>query len=127
MAIDKEGRKKIEKLVSECRKLLEAEYGAQFQTFYGIGLDGTVADIETLKHLSDDDLRKAAALREELLHFAGGKEDKKELKTASERLLRELAFTTLNRFAALKLCERRDFLIESISAGYTSRGFELLQ
>jgi hypothetical protein len=125
MAIDKDGRKKIEKLVGDCRKLLENEYGAQFQTLYGIGLDGTISNIDSLGHLSDGERRIAIALREELSHFAAGKTEKKELAQTAERLLRELSFTTLNRFAALKLCERRDFLFESISAGYASRGFEL--
>lgn len=125
MAIGKDDRKKIEKLVGDCRKLLEAEFGAQFQTVYGIGLDGSIAAIGTLGHLSDSERRIALALREELSHFAAGKADKKELALAAERLLRELSFTTLNRFAALKLCERRDFLFESISSGYGSRGFEL--
>jgi hypothetical protein len=125
MAVDKDGRKKIEKFVGECRKLLEAEYGAQFQTIFGIGLDGTIASIETLGHLSNSERRIALALREELDHFASGKSEKKDKAQASERLLRELSFTTLNRFAALKLCERREFLFESISGGYSSRGFEL--
>lgn len=125
MAIGKDDRKKIEKLVGDCRKLLEAEFGAQFQTVYGIGLDGSIAAIGTLGHLSDSERRIALALREELSHFAAGKAEKKELAFAAERLLRELSFTTLNRFAALKLCERRDFLFESISSGYGSRGFEL--
>ncbi len=125
MAIDKDGRKRIEKLVGDCRKLLENEYGAQFQTVFGIGLDGTIAALESLGHLSDGERRIAVALREELSHFASGRSEKKEIAQAAERLLRELSFTTLNRFAALKLCERREFLFESVSAGYVSRGFEL--
>jgi len=125
MAIDKDGRTRIEKLVSDCRKLLEAEYGAQFQTVFGIGLDGTVAALGSLGHLSDSERRIALALREELSHFAARKTEKKEIALAAERLLRELSFTTLNRFAALKLCERREFLFESISSGYASKGFEL--
>jgi len=125
MAIGKDDRKRIEKLVGDCRALLEAEFGAQFQTIYGIGLDGSIADMNTLGHLSDNEQRIALALREELLHYAEGKAEKKALATATEKLLREIAFTTLNRFAALKLCERRDFLFESIGSGYSSRGFDL--
>jgi len=125
MAIDKDGRKKLEKLVGACRKLLEAEYGAQFQTLYGIGLDGVVANVATLGHLSDTQLRTAVALRDELAHFAAGGRDKNAPVQATERLLRELSFTTLNRFAALKMCEQRDFLVQCIGAGYSSRGFEL--
>lgn len=125
MAIGKDDRKKLDKLVGACRKLLEAEYGAQFQTLYGIGLDGAVADIATLGHLSDMELRTAVALRDELAHFAIGASDKKALVQATERLLRELSFTTLNRFAALKMCEQRDFLVQCIGAGYSSSGFEL--
>jgi hypothetical protein len=125
MAIEKADRKNIEKLVVGCRKLLETEFGAQFQMLYGIGLDGIVADIATLGHLSDTELRTARALRDELSHLAAGAYDKKALIQATERLLHELSFTTLNRFAALKMCEQRDFLVQSIGAGYSSKGFEL--
>jgi hypothetical protein len=125
MAIGKDDRRRIEKLVGDCRALLEAEFGAQFQTIFGIGLDGSVADMSTLGHLSDNEQRIALALRQELLHYAEGKAEKKALAAATEKLLREIAFTTLNRFAALKLCERREFLFESIGSGYSSRGFEL--
>jgi hypothetical protein len=125
MPIDKEDRKKIERLVGACRKLLEREFGSQLQAIFGIGLDGVVSPLASLGHLSDTERRVAVALREELTHFAGGKTDKKELSQSVDRLLHELSFTTLNRFAALKLCERREFLFESISSGYASRGFEL--
>jgi len=125
MAIGKDDRRRIEKLVGDCRALLEAEFGAQFQTIFGIGLDGSIADMNTLGHLSDNEQRIALALRQELLHYAEGKAEKKALAAATEKLLREIAFTTLNRFAALKLCERREFLFESIGSGYSSRGFEL--
>jgi len=125
MSIGKDDRRRIEKLVGDCRALLEAEFGAQFQTIFGIGLDGSVADMSTLGHLSDNEQRIALALRQELLHYAEGKAEKKALAAATEKLLREIAFTTLNRFAALKLCERREFLFESIGSGYSSRGFEL--
>ena len=39
----------------------------------------------------------------------------------------EEAFTVLNRLVALRMLEARGLLIESVSKGYQSRGFQLYQ
>jgi hypothetical protein len=41
--------------------------------------------------------------------------------------VREQAFTVLNRLAALRMAEARQFVMESISKGYQSKGFQLYQ
>jgi hypothetical protein len=46
---------------------------------------------------------------------------------ALDRILREQAFTILNRLAALRMMEARGILIESVGKGYQSQGFQLYQ
>jgi hypothetical protein len=42
-----------------------------------------------------------------------------------ERIVREQAFTVLNRLCALRLAESRGILVESAGQGYRSKGFQL--
>jgi hypothetical protein len=44
-----------------------------------------------------------------------------------DRIVREQAFTILNRLAALRMMEARGILIESVAKGYQSQGFQLYQ
>jgi hypothetical protein len=46
---------------------------------------------------------------------------------ALDRIVREQAFTVLNRLAAMRMAEARQFVMESISQGYQSKGFQLYQ
>ncbi len=70
----------------------------------------------------------ATILRETLAHYATaltGKSEKEKIKQALDRIIREQAFTVLNRLGALRMAEARGFLLESIAKGYSSRGFQL--
>jgi len=44
---------------------------------------------------------------------------------ALDRIVREQAFTVLNRLCALRMAEARGILIESVGSGHTSKGFQL--
>jgi hypothetical protein len=44
-----------------------------------------------------------------------------------QQIVREQAFTVLNRLAALRMMEARGLLFESVSQGYQSKGFQLYQ
>jgi len=66
----------------------------------------------------------ARRLRETLDHYlagspSGGKQE------GLDRIVREQAFTVLNRLCALQMAEARGLLIESIARGYNSKGFQL--
>jgi hypothetical protein len=56
--------------------------------------------------------------------FATGREGQRNV---LDRIVREQAFTILNRLAALRMMEARGILIESVAKGYQSRGFQLYQ
>ena len=53
--------------------------------------------------------------------------EKKARQDVLDRIVREQAFTILNRLCALRMAEARGLLIESIAKGYQSKGFQLYQ
>jgi hypothetical protein len=125
MAFDQITRNRLQKFVTQARGLLSDEFARQLQNDYGMDPDtGTVSDIERLTHLNDAKYQTAALLRDTLAHYHSSSPDSdpKEILT---RIVREQAFTVLNRLCALRMAEARGILIESISSGYQSKGFQL--
>lgn len=129
MAFDKITRNRLQKFVSESRGILTEEFTRQLQATYGMDpKSGTIAAIETLAFLDNKDRQTATILRETLAHFISAiptKSEKEGTKQALDRIIREQAFTVLNRLVALRMAEARGFLIESIAKGYSSKGFQL--
>lgn len=61
-----------------------------------------------------------------LAHYLSPAKQGQAVKAALERIVREQAFTVLNRIVALRMAEARGLLIESIDHGYHGRsGFNL--
>lgn len=134
MAFDQITRNKLAEFVSEIRAILSEDFTRQLQN--DLGLDpatGEVADLSRLGDLSDTHLETARMLRETLEHYLASSKigqtakENKARKDAMVRIVREQAFTVLNRMCALKMAEARGLLIESISQGYRSKGFRLFQ
>lgn len=134
MAFDQATRNRLQKFVSDARKLLSEEFTQQLQNTYGLDpINGGVSDISDLPSLSPSEQQTATLLRDTLDHYlaASGKVnphlDKSLIVAALDRIVREQAFTVLNRLAALRMAEARQFVMESISEGYQSKGFQLYQ
>ncbi len=134
MAFDQETRNRLQKFVSDARKLLSEEFTQQLQNTYGLDpLTGGIAELSALPSLSPSEQQTASLLRDTLEHYlaasnkAEPQKDKKLVIAALDRIVREQAFTVLNRLAALRMAEARQFLMESISQGYQSKGFQLYQ
>lgn len=127
MAFDQSTRNRLQKLVSDCRSLLSEEFSIQLQQTYGIDPNsGDVASLDRLNHLSDRDRHTAQLLRDTLAHYLAGEgEDKDHRIQAIDRIIREQAFTVLNRLAALLMMEARGLLLASVSKGQQSQAFEL--
>jgi hypothetical protein len=127
MAFDDSTRNRLQRFVSDARALLSEEFTRQMQHEYGMDpASGEVADLDRLSHLDDTRRETARLLRDTLAHYlattpSGGKQE------ALQRILREQAFTVLNRLAALRMMEARGILLESIARGYQSQGFQLYQ
>ena len=118
--MDRETRNRIQRATQETRALLEQEYAEQLEGTFDIRLDGTTADVPGA-HLD----ARQRLVREKLVaavgHLCAGGHSKEEAVSA---YLREAAFTTLNRFVALKMLETRDLLQECLSRGEESSGFK---
>jgi hypothetical protein len=124
MAFDQTTRTRLQRFVNEVRQAMEEEFTRQFQNDYGLDPgSGTIAPLEKLRHLNDAQRETARILRATLAHYRAS-EDGDE-KTALERIVREQAFTVVNRLAALRLAEARGLLIESVGNGFQAKGFQL--
>ena len=124
MAFDKDTRNQLAALVTQCRRLLTEEFTKQCQSSYGIRADGSVVPMEELTHLSDHDLGTARQLRERIAYLVAN-DTNATTELAIDRMLREQAFTVMNRLAAMRMAEARGLIIESVSKGMESQGFEM--
>ena len=118
--MDKETRNRIQRATQAARAVLEHEYAEQLEGVFDIRLDGTIA-AEAGEHLDAAQwvLRKKLVTAVEHQRATGlNKAD------AVEAYLRESAFTTLNRFVALKMLEARGLVQECIGQGDQSAGFK---
>jgi hypothetical protein len=128
MAFDDATRGRLQKFVGDARALLTGEFAKQFQQEYGLDPEsGNVADLRSLARLDDRRLETARILREILDHYlasamASGSDARKRV---LDRMVREQAFTSLNRLAALRMMEARGIVMEVVAKAYQSKGFLL--
>lgn len=130
MPFDDATRGRLRTFVGEARTLLTVEFTRQLQKDYGLDPDtGAVTGLARLGHLDDRRRETARLLREILAHYQAAEmtADKPGQRLALERIVREQAFTVLNRLAALRMMEARGLLIDSVGRGYQSKGFQLYQ
>jgi hypothetical protein len=130
MAFDNATRARLQRFVAEARSLLMDEFAKQFQQDYGLDPDaGGVAELDSLAHLDDRRLETARILREILDHYLTSDlgQGAQARKAALERMVREQAFTTLNRLAALRMMESRGLVLECVGKAYQSKAFQLYQ
>ena len=124
--ISQGGKKILERFVSTAKNLLMQNITELLQQHYGIWADGHTIAVEKLANQDTDIVHTARMLRERLKHLQAAlpetEEDKDRL--AVGQLIAEQAFTQLNRFCALRMCEERDLILESIRGGYDAVGFQ---
>ena len=128
MAFDNPTRNRLNSFVAECRNILSEEFTSQLKRDYGMDPDsGAVTDIEKLTQLDDARRESARILRDTLQHYVAGStaDAKKARQEAMRRIIREQAFTVLNRLCALRMAEARKLFIESVGNGLQSQGFQL--
>lgn len=124
--ISQGGKKILERFVSTAKNLLMQNITELLQQHYGIWADGHSIAVEKLANQDTDIVHTARMLRERLKHLQASlpetESDKERL--AVGQLIAEQAFTQLNRFCALRMCEERDLILESIRGGYDAVGFQ---
>lgn len=126
MALTKSARSKILALVQDAKRLLMKEVEEQLQQYYGVRPDGTVLMIEQLTTNDSDFIYTARVLRQRLDYIKTNLADKKNEDVETVRqLVREQAFTILNRFASLRMAEERGIIKETVRKEYNSEGFQV--
>jgi hypothetical protein len=117
--MDKDTRNAIERATQRARKLLEEDFGAQLEGDFDVHSDGAVA-AKPGRHLSPRQALQRERIVAAIEHKRGAGMSGPE---AVADYLRDAAFTTLNRFVALKMLEARELVQESITKGEQSAGY----
>jgi len=117
--MDKETRNAIERATQKARRLLEEDFAEQLDGVFDVRADGRIASkggahLTGRQHLLRDKI--VAAIEHK--RSVGMKPN-----AAVADYIRDAAFTALNRFAALKMLEARELVLECVSRGDTSSGF----
>ena len=117
--MNKDTRHAIERATQRARKLLEEDFAAQLEGDFDVHRDGAVA-AKAGGHLS----ARQAFQRERVIAAIEHKRAAGMIAADAARdYLRDAAFTTLNRFVALKMLEARDLVQECITKGEQSVGY----
>lgn len=124
--ISQNGKKILERFVTSAKNLLMQNVTEQLQQYYGIWTDGHSIAIEQISNQDIDIIHTANMLRDRLNHLIAALPDNEPNKErlAVEQLIAEQAFTQLNRFCALRMCEERNLILESVHGGYDAVGFQ---
>ena len=124
MAFDQATRNRLQRFVNDARRVLEEEFTRQLQNDYGMDPNaGTVAELASLRHINDAQRETARILRDTLAHYTASGD--MNASQGLDRIVREQAFTVLNRLAALRMAEARGLLVESVANGFQAKGFQL--
>ncbi len=126
--MNQEIRNKLRNVVTQCRKLLEDSVSQELEGKYGIfsKKDQVTADPNApMAHLTEEE---QAARKDILDHFGHIQARGFKPKEALDQLVREIAFTHLNRLCAYKMMEAREVYVgghkfrEAVSRGINSNG-----
>ena len=129
--MDQAIRNKLRSVVTQCRRLLEESIAQQLQGQFDIYATGKKDEVKAeddvpLGHLTDEERQ---ARQDILAHFKHIEALGYKPKESLEQLIREIAFTHLNRLCAYKMMEVRDVYVggqrfrEAVSKGLKSQGF----
>jgi hypothetical protein len=132
--MDKETRNAIERATQRARKLLEDDFALQLEGTFDVMRAGTVAE-KAGSHLTPRQVFQRDKIVAAIEHKrAAGMSAALRVNPAPAPVpispaaavadyLRDAAFTTLNRFVALKMLEARELLQECITNGERSAGY----
>ena len=117
--MDQDTRNDLRSAVTKARELLQKSVRDQLEGRYGIRKDGTVEPAEKL-HLPEEekDYRAQVVVHLDHIRASGLKPT-----DAVDQLVREVAFTHLNRLAAFKLMAARGLIRDAVGKGLKSNGF----
>jgi hypothetical protein len=119
MTLTENLRGRLERAISEARAVLDQDFAATAEGRFGFHESGHIEDESALK-LTPAELEARRELNEAIDHLRAAGNRPGE---AVARLLREAAFTTLNRLVAIRVAEAIGLLQPSLRDGRSSQGF----
>ena len=119
--MDRNLRSIIERATQAIRTLLETEFAEQLYAIYDIDRSSGVIVPAAGAHLDERQALTRDKIVAAIEHKTAGGMTAKE---AVADYIRDAAFTTLNRFVALKMLEARGQVQQAVSGGETSDGFK---
>ncbi|MGH3694796.1 MAG: Eco57I restriction-modification methylase domain-containing protein [Pseudonocardiaceae bacterium] len=117
--MDKQTRNAIDNATQRARRLLEEDFAAQLEGDFDVLRSGAVADVAG-GHLTPRQVFHREKIVATLNHKCAAGMTVAE---AVADYIRDAAFTTLNRFAALKMLEARGLVLQCVSKGEASAGY----
>lgn len=117
--MNEDTRNAIERATQRARKLLEGDFDSQLEGTFDVTRDGAVAQ-KAGSHLSARQIFQRDKIVAAIEHKLAAEMSPTE---AVVDYLRDAAFTTLNRFVALKMLEARELVQECITKGEQSTGY----
>lgn len=119
------GREILKKFVSDVKTLLVNNMIATLQQHYGIWADGLVLPEQKLTTNDASIIYRARMLRQRLQYIKNNlpPDSNNGDAEAVKQLTAEQAFTILNRFCAVRMCEERELILPSVGQGFDSEGF----
>lgn len=122
--MDKTLRDKIKSMVLKSKEILEKEITRILEGKYGIHKSGKIESIDNLKDLTFDEIDFRDEIETKFNYLVEGGIKKEE---AIKKIIRETAYTILNRLAALRFMDENVIIQESVSEGLNSKGFSLFK
>lgn len=116
-------------MVGDARSLLVTDLSRELESTWGIAPDGTALDLDRMPDLDEAGRATAQVLRAWHAHALASERgtEAARRKAARDRMVRESAFTSLNRLVALRLCEARGVIAEAIRGGQQAEGFSVFE
>ena len=124
--IPKSAETRLQRFTQDAKSLLVKNITDILANRYEIWADGHMSRVGDLPATDADTLHTARMLRERISNLEDALADNVENKTAIAvtQLIAEQAFTVLNRFCALKMCEERGIFNSIIDHGMSSEMFQ---
>lgn len=124
--IPKSAETRLQRFTQDAKSLLVKNITDILANRYEIWADGHMSRVGDLPATDADTLHTARMLRERISNLEDALSDNVENKTAIAvaQLIAEQAFTVLNRFCALKMCEERGIFNSIINHGMASEMFQ---
>jgi hypothetical protein len=123
MGLTAEQRPKLQTFVTKARVLVADDFKVQMQSVYGMS-ESLIQPLDAMPSLSQAELTTARILRERFHHIrVSTPEGRNRDAIAFARLARELSFGIVNRFAAVRMAEKRQLIEPSLAELYNSSGF----